>query len=490
MALTEIPAADEQVAPMTVARRATQGGLALLTRQVLVYGANILGGVLLARVLTPAEFGLYAITAFLISFLAVFGDVGLGASLIRQDGEPEAADFRAVFTAQQILVIAVIGLLWVVAPWIAGAYRMPSGDAWLFRIAALSLLVASLQTMPIVRLERSLRFDRLATIETTQAVLFNVVAVALAYSGFGAWSYAYAALAAETTGAILANLVSPWRIGWALDLPRIRRHLSFGLPYQGSSVVSLVKDSITPVLIGVLLGAAQVGYINWAQMVAAYAVIALQPLQRLYLPMFARLQGQPNALRSALERSIQFTNAIVAPLAIVTLVLARPITVAVFGERWLPALPYFYLFWAANLLVPTVSPMMGALNGLGRSGLTFTFTVIWMVGTWVFGVPLVLTLGALGFPVANAIVQLTNVPIILLVRRQVRVRLLRSMAPAWLAAGAVGAVLLFVQGATHASGVVLLAVEAAFAAALYVLIMVSAFPVEMRQVWRLLYAKR
>ncbi len=489
MVLEELRATDDPLAPMTVARRATQGGLALLTRQVLVFGANILGGVLLARVLTPAEFGLYAITAFLISFLAVFGDVGLGASLIRQASEPDVADFRAVFTAQQILVVAVVGLLWAAAPWLADAYRMPPDDAWLFRIAALSLVVASLQTMPIVRLERSLRFDRLATIETTQAVVFNVVAVALAYSGFGAWSYAYAALAAESIGALLANLVSPWRIGWALDVPRIRHHLSFGLPYQGSSVVSLIKDSITPVLIGLLLGAAAVGYINWAQMVAAYAVIVLQPLARLYLPMFARLQAQPDALRSALERSIQLTNAIVAPLAIVTLVLARPITLAVFGERWLPALPYFYLLWAANLLVPTVSPMLGALNGKGRSGLTFMFTVIWMVGTWALGAPLVLTLGAIGFPVANAVVQLTNVPIILFVRRQIPVRLLRSIAPAWVAAGVAGVGLLFIQATTQASGVVLLAVEAALAVACYLVIMVSAFPGEVRQVWRLLHAE-
>lgn len=425
-------------APAPLAGKAVRGAAALGLRQVLVHGMNLAGGVLLANLLSPGEFGVFAIVTFLLGFLLSFGDVGLGASLIRQPGEPDEADYRAVFTVQQLLVGVALAVFWPLAPAIAGAYGRPPSDAWLFRLLALALLLTSFQTIPSVRLERQLEFGKLARVEVAQALVFNALAIGLAWAGWGALSFGYALLGRALTGAVLATLVSPWRIGWRWDAERIRSHLRFGVPYQGISLVSLLKDSLNPVLIGLLLGATQVGYVNWAMMVAAYPVLVLMALQRVYLPTFSRMRDAAGDLAVVVERVVRATNMMVAPLAVLTLVLAAPATPLVFGEKWLPALPFFYLFWAANLFVPTATPLMGLLNALGHSGTAFRFALLWMAGTWAVGAPLVVRFGAVGFAVANLVVQLSNFLLYRAAQRRVSFRLLPSVLPAWIAAGTAG----------------------------------------------------
>ena len=142
-------------------------------RQVLVQGLNLAGAILLARILSPAEFGMFAIITFILSFLLAFGDAGLGASLIRESNEPAEEDYRAVFTAQQALVLGAVVISWVAAPSAARAYGLPVADAWLLRLVALSLLFTSLQVIPSIRLERHLRFDKLAIVETGMAVHYG-----------------------------------------------------------------------------------------------------------------------------------------------------------------------------------------------------------------------------------------------------------------------------------------------------------------------------
>jgi O-antigen/teichoic acid export membrane protein len=480
--VTEAEAADEPDADQLV-RRALRGTVALGLRQGGVVGLNLLGGVLLARLLAPAEFGVYAVVLFLRSFLIAFGDAGLGASLIRQPEEPAVADYRAVFTIQQVLVgLTTLGLL-VVAPAIAGAYHLPSGGLWLLRLVAVSLLLTSLQSIPSVRLERRLAFGPLATAGIAEAVTFNVVAVGLAALGAGVVSFGVALAAQSLVGAVVLVIAGRWPVGWVLDWPRVRRHLGFGLPFQGILFVSLVKDSITPVLIGLASGARDVGYVRWAQTFGAFSVLALMLLQRVYLPFFSRLQGQGDRLSRAVAQSIRATNALVAPLAVVSLVLAPAITRLVFGPQWLPALPIFYLLWLANLFVPTATPLLALLNALGESRIAFGFALLWMLSTWVLGIPLILAFGAVGFGLANAAVQLTNFALFRVSRRRVPLDLLTLAGPPWVVAGAVGAAVLAAQQVLPVRSVVGLALYGGAALLAYGGLCWSRWSADVRNIW-------
>ena len=427
------------IAPGSVAKKTFQGGVAIGLRQVAVQSARILGGIFLARLLTPSEFGFYAIILYFQTFLTAFGDAGLAASLVRQPREPQNPEFRAIFTVQQVFVLCTSSLLWFAAPTVAGWYHLSAHDGWLFRWVLVSFAVTSFMVVPQVQMERHLRFDSLAIIESTQAIVFNGMAVYLAWRGLGAYSFVWALLARSVVGAILANWIRPWKIGWHWDWPIVREHLAFGLSYQGIQVTSLLKDSITPVLIGTLLGTADVGYVTWAGIIAAYPVLALFVLQRLYMPAFSRLLGHRDQLTALAENVMWATNAVTAPLAVLTLAMIVPITVCVYGSKWLVALPYFYLLWPANLIVTSATPAMGLLNALGKSNVVLLFAAIWMAGTWVVGAPLIWLYGPIGFPIATLLVQISAYWLFKAAQKQVPFRLMPIISPVWIIASVCGA---------------------------------------------------
>jgi PST family polysaccharide transporter len=449
---------------------AARGALALGARQVVVWLINFGSGIVLARLLAPADFGVFVIASFILTAFTVFGDGGLGASLIRQPDEPTLADYRRVFFVQQVVVIAVVLLCCATASLVVSLYALKESYAWFIRLMAIALMITSFQTISVIRLERRLAFGRIGMISAVESATFSAAAIAFAVAGAGVYSFGAALVAQALVGATLYLLASPWRIGWERPTRELRERLGFGIPYQGIGAVSLVKDSISPVFIGLLLGATEVGYVKWSQTLAAYALFAIQVLQRLLMPTFARLQGEPERLGRAVESILTACNALVAPVAVITLVLAQPLTHLVYGDRWVPALPIFYAFWCANLLVPTAAPIMALLNALGSSRLAFSFALLWMVGTWGLGLPLVLAIGAVGYGVANAALQITNLLLFRAAQRRVSFSIIKPSGGPWLLAAAGAAPVLALELTLPAHSLWVLLTYATVAAVAYVLL--------------------
>jgi O-antigen/teichoic acid export membrane protein len=343
---------------------------------------------------------------------------GLGANLVRQEEEPEEADYRAVFTAQIGPILLASVALGLGAGPVAGLYGLPDGGVRLMQWIALAFAVSSFTTIPMNRLERHLMFRQVALIEIAQMLAFQSVAVAFALRGNAILGFGIAVLARAGTGAVMANLFCPWLPRFTRDVARIRRHARFGVVFQAAFLVSALKDSITTVFVGILMGTASVGMLGWARMVSSYPV---------------------------LELTLQFANACAAPFAVASLVLVNPITVIIFGEKWLAALPCFYFLWLSNLFVPSTTPLLSLLNARGEPGIVLRFAILWAVATWAIGVPLILAFGEVGFAAANAAVQLTNLLLYRVARSRLDFRLFRPVAPIWGLAGLLGAGLLGVQ---------------------------------------------
>lgn len=480
LALTE----DADAHP--VARQATRGAIALLIRQAVVYGVNIGGGILLARLLTPSEFGFYGLVIFALVFLNVFGGTGFAANLIRLPEIPTLQEKRAVFTAQECAIGLWFIIIWLASPYLTTAYHIQGPSVLFFRLIGVSLFLTSLMVMPQIQLERELAFDRLAIIEVSQAVVFNGAAVLMAWRGMGILSFSMALALRAGSGAVLATIISPWKLGLEWDYQIVRRHVHFGIALQGSNIISTVKDSITPVFVGMYLGIAYVGYVTWANTLATYSVVALMPLQRLYLPFFARLQHDRGQFGRHLAHTLWFTNAIAAPLTMVTVALAHCITTLIFGSKWLYALPLFYYLIGGSVFVACSSPMLGALNALGKATTTFLVSSLWMVSTWVFGVPLTLAWGLHGFGIAMVCVSLTNVVLYLIVWRELGVNAAHAYWPSWPLAAALSGVLYIIQSHWRPSNVSQLAGYAIGTVLLYVAALWLSSPRKLAIVRRLL----
>jgi O-antigen/teichoic acid export membrane protein len=420
--------------------KATRGAAALGLRQVGVTGLNVVGAAVLARLVSPAVFGVYAVAAFVVGFLNFFAEAGLGASLIRQADRPSDRELHGAFTLQCLLAAAVIAIGWLLAPEIATSVHGPTHTTLLIRLALLSLGIAAFNLVPGAMLERELRFSRLGAINVAQALSFNGVAVIAAATGAPVIGVGIAMVSQALLGASLLAGAYPWRPRLVLSGTGLRGRLSFSIPLQASSILSSLKDAITPLFIGTLLGAHAVGLVEWSNSFAAYPVLALMALQQVYLPTFSRLQHDRIGLGRVVDSVLRGTNLIVAPLATLAFVLAVPITHVVFGEKWLTAVPAFRWFWIANIFVASASPLMSLLYACGRAKLGLLLTVMWMATTWALGVPFTHWFGITGYAAATTCVQLTNVFLFRAAQREAPVHILAQFWRPWLIATAVAGV--------------------------------------------------
>ena len=466
-----------------VARDAVRGGGLLGLRQVFAQALNLAGYAIVARLLGPTEIGVLGIVLFVVAFLGTCGGAGLQASLIRLPDEPSEDDYRAVFTLQE-LIMGVIALgAFLAAPWLAALYGRPPEETWLFRLVGVTLAVTSFQAIPAAKLERRLDFGRVALVEVSQALAYNVVLVALVWLGWRTASFGPALVARALVGAVLATAVSPWSARPRWDWPRAQAFLRVGAPLQGTFLVSQLKDSITPIFIGLAAGAATVGYVQWAQTLASGPMWASLVLSRVYLPTFARVQHEPATLGRFVEGAVRATHALVAPAATLLLALLAPITVLVFGPQWLAALPIVRVLWLGNLVLPTSTALLAFLVALGDTRASLRFALVWLVTMWVLGIPLVLYAGGIGYALATVGVLATHLVLFRVARTRAAFRLVPATAPVWLWAATVGAV---VYGATWVHPVATLAALAGWllaGAVLYAAGVAVLAPRELRQVW-------
>ena len=417
--------------PDEVKRSAVRGGLFVGLRQIAVQGSNVLGTILLTRIFSTTEFGFFVILVFASKTITLLSGAALSLQAVRSPSPLSSHSLRVLFTAQ--LALSILGgvTLWVLSPKIAVAYHAGSAAISALRIISIGMMFSCLQSIPTALLERDLKFGLLAISEISVAVTFNTIAVATALAGLGIKGVAVGIFCQVLVGCTLVNFMKRWPIGVAFDLRVLREEIGSGLAYFGVSVTSIIKDAVNPVFMGLLLGAANVGLATWANLVSGYSVIALQMLQRVYIPTFSRLSDDPDHLDEVVKNVLKITNAVTAPLACLLLVLIHPITIDIFGPKWLAALPAFYLFWLGNLFVPTVSPLMALLQAHGRGGVVLGAAIMWMVLTWLFGVPAILWLGITGTGLATCLVNLSNYFVIRIARRHIRFSILPAILPIW-----------------------------------------------------------
>ena len=460
----------ESVTVSELLTRAARGALALGARQVMVTALGVVGAATLARLVAPAVFGVFAIGTFVVGFLNFFAEAGLGASIIRQKTVPTERELQSAFTLQLLLSLVVLVGGWFLATPISHAVSGVPHTETLIRLGLLSLVVSAGQLVPSALLERDLKFSRLGAINVAQAFTYNGVAIAFAAAGAPVIGVGVALILQAVVGVTLLAVVRPWHPGFALRGAALKARLRFSIPLQLSSVLSSLKDAIAPLFVGTLLGARAVGLVEWSNAFAAYPVLALMAFQQIYLPTFSRLQDDPPALGRAADNVLRGTNMIVAPLAALTFALAAPITHVVFGDKWLTALPTFRLFWIANVFVATASPLFSLLYARGRSVIALNFTLLWMAGTWALGVPLIHVLGIKGYGLANVGVQLTNLLLFRIAKREAPIHLFAQFWRPWLAAGLVASVVYLISRSSSDS-VAALAAELLGGLVVYVLVM-------------------
>ena len=414
----------EDVDPSLVAGRATRGVLFLILRYAGIRVFALVANIVLSRVLSPEAFGIYAITLFLLVLLTFVGDFGLGASLLQQRKRVSDIDLRTAFTAQQVLVGALLLVLFLLAPLFATIYHLGPQGVWFVRVILIAGLLTSLKTAPTIVLERQLRYGQLAIVEIMDFGLFQLAAVALALAGFGAWSFVLAVLLSKSASMLLAYALAGWVPHLGLNVERFQALWRFGLPFQLSWLTYYLRDYMIPILGGLLVTTVQVGYLNWALALTGVPGQLAQIVGRVTLPALARFQDQPTALARAVEQSVRGLVITALPMHLAIVALAPWLIHLVFSDKWQPALPALYLLsvhWSgANL----TSPLVSALNAMGRVRMALLLNATWTAATIVLALGFLNVLGFTGIALAYSLSMIgASAAAVLSVRRYLNIRL-------------------------------------------------------------------
>jgi teichuronic acid exporter len=417
--ITNVPAPDTDILDAgSVHRRALRGVLALGGREYAMKLLSLGGGILLARLLDPAAFGLFAIAAFVISLFTLFSELGLGAAFIRKPDGVSPQELNALFTFQLVFVSLLAAVIFLGAPLAAQIYHTPE-VIWLVRAVSITLVLTSLRSVPLILAERNLAYGPVALADVSGQVAYWLVAIGMALAGMGVWSLVAATVASGLVGTALLYSRIAWRPRLEFRWRPLRASLHFGVLYQAQSATHFAKDVLVPSLGGWAYGTTAVGYLSWALQLAQVPLQLTQLVSRVSYPALARLQHDRPAYLRLVETTLRWTCRVSLPIFAVFAGLAPQIIEYVYGAKWLPALPALYLLYINMVLGIATGVLMPALYSIGRVGPGLRISLIWMGLTWLIAAGLVVAgAGFAGIAAAYSIATVAiMVPLVVEIRK-------------------------------------------------------------------------
>ncbi len=391
---------------------------------VLGFVANLV----LTILLTPQIFGIYFTVLSLIAILNYFSDIGLAASLI-QKKEINDNEVTTVFTVQQILVLLIVFLGFSATSFIIKFYQLPPEGQSLYWALLISFFLSSLKTIPSIFLERKIQFQKIVLVQVIENTVFYLTVIISAVMGLGLKSFTTGVILRTIVGVFAIYYVSPWKIKLKIDFSILKKLLSFGIPFQASSFMALLKDDLLTLYLGKVLGFQVLGYIGWAKKWAESPIrIIMDSISRVLFPLFSRFQNDLGQLKKMVEKVIYYQSSIVIPATIgLALIMGKMVDLIPKYSKWEPALPFFYLFCLSALFSSYSTPFINLLNGLGKVKTSFSFMVFWTAATWILTPILTHFYGSYGFPITLVILSSSFIIVIAITKKTVNFSFLKNV---------------------------------------------------------------
>jgi len=418
-----------------VKARAVKGMVTLTGGGVILTLIQGVGVLLITTFLGPKEFGLYGLIGSVVVILGYFSDIGLAASLIQKKEAVTSQDLRTTFTIQQALVMVLVGVTFIVSPFIKNYYSLSGSEMWLLYALLISFFLSSLKSIPSVMLERSLRFDLIIAVRIVETLIFNLVAITMAIKGFGIISYIPAVIGQSVVGLILVYIFKPWSMGLAFSKDSLRKLMKFGLPYQTNSLLAVAKDQFVNLFLWKIVGATGMGYVNWGFYYSQQPQrLIMDNATRVAFPALSRMQDNQIEFRRATERLLQFICLVIFPALVgIALMWSHLAYLVPKWQKWQPALIPLYLYCFSAILSCFSTPLTNTLYALGKAKIITYLMVMWLVLEWLLKPTMAVKFGYVGVAYAAAIIALSSFVPFFIAKKIIGFGVWRSVGPVTIA---------------------------------------------------------
>lgn len=332
-------------------------------------------GIILARVLSPDDFGVIGMLAIFIAIAQTFTDSGLSSALIQKKDRTEV-DCSTIFFFSIGVGVLFYLLLYATAPLIADFYNMPILTD-VTRVVALSIILSGLTAVQNARLTIDLRFRTLSLIAIISMVVTGATGLALAYSGWGVWALVFQALAGQIVTSICTWYCSRWMPKLEFSMTSFKQLWGFGSKLLVSGLINTIYGNLYTLVIGKKFSSAEVGFYNRGNHFALLPAQTVQDMAiKVNFPILAKMQDDDERLLGAYKKLLTVPLYILYPVLVCMAVTAEPLVIVLIGEKWLPCVPIMQVLCIGYMFSPLTHINLNLLYVKGRTDLVLKLEFI------------------------------------------------------------------------------------------------------------------
>ncbi|MCU0605869.1 MAG: oligosaccharide flippase family protein [Candidatus Edwardsbacteria bacterium] len=357
-------------------KQQTIDGLAWsVTENVASLGIQFIVGIILARLLSPGEFGLIGMVTVFVAVSLIVIDGGFSHSLIRKTSCTQE-DYSTVFYFNLAGSAVAYLALYVLAGPVSVFFHEPRLVP-IVRVVAVGLVIGSLGIIHRTILVKRIDFRTQTTISVIAAAASGAVAIGMAYRGFGVWSLVWKAITATALSTVLLWAWTRWQPLPAFSLSAFKEHFRFGYKLLFTNLINTVYQNIYYLLIGRYFSAAQLGYYTKAEEFSNLPSSNITTVvQRVSYPVLSQLQDEPHKLKAGFQRIIKNTMFISFISMMGLAAVAQPLVTTLIGEQWATSAVYLQLLCFSAMLYPLHALNLNVLHVKGRSDLSLRIEIV------------------------------------------------------------------------------------------------------------------
>ena len=336
---------------------------------------SFVSNIVLARILSPDDFGYIGILTVFIAVLNVFVDGGFGSALI-QKTNPTQDDYSTVFYWNLILSIILYCILYLLSPIIAEFYNMGI-LCNILRVQGVILMINACTSIQLNILRKQMRFKIITVVSILSSLVSVITAVILAYQGYGVWALVLQQIILSTLNLILLFIIMPWRPSIYFSFTALKSLFSFGSFILLSNFVNTLANNVSALIVGKFFSAGDLGYLSQAQKIENVASNSIaSTVEQVTYPLLVEVNTDYKRMAKILQVFNLTLMIMVLPLMLLIIIGAAPIIQFLFGEKWLPAAPILKILCVAGIFTCLQGSSYNVIAALGKSNMLFRWTLI------------------------------------------------------------------------------------------------------------------
>lgn len=338
-------------------------------------GIQFISGIILARLLTPYDYGCIGMLSIFIVLADAFIDGGFGSALI-QKKRPTQEDYSTIFWWNIGMAAFMYVILFVSAPAISRFYRIPL-LCDVLRVEGLILFIYALNVIQRNQLKKKLNFKLLSIVSVGTAIIALSVTIIMAYHGFGVWSLVAQTLIGGAIPSLVFWFYVKWRPQWVFSWKSFKELFSFGFYMFLTHLLNSFGQQIQGLLIGKVYNPSTMGYYSKAHNVEKLASNSVSSVMtQVTYPLYAEAQDNKEMMINMIKRITMTLSYLTFPIMFILILLAKPIFVLLYSERWLSSVPYFQVLCLAGLANCLMAVNLQTISAIGKSKVMFVWTVV------------------------------------------------------------------------------------------------------------------